>query len=337
MAKFIFRRLGWMLLVLFAVSLITFILMHAVPGGPFTLEKPLPPATLEQLKMKYGLHLSLPEQYIHYMSGIVFPVFTSGEEEADLKHKYLINIPLPFGDRLYFRWMDYGPSYKSTTRTVNDIFRENFPLSAQLGLQAVLFALALGIPLGTIAALRRNTIYDYGSMGIAIVGVSVPSIISAPLLQYVMCVQLGWLACTGWGEPAQMILPVFTLGFSQSAVIARLTRASMLQILNEDFVRTARAKGLKERRVNISHVLRNALIPIVTVIGPMLAFLIAGSIIVERFFAIPGMGRFFLTAVSGRDYSVLMGTILLLASLIVLANTLVDVAYAWLDPRIRFE
>ena len=340
MAKFVVRRLGWMVLVLLVVSLVTFIFMHAVPGGPFTLEKPLPPATLEQLKMKYGLHLSLPEQYLNYMSGILLPVFTHGEGgagDAALEHQYLINIPLPLGDNLHFRWMDFGPSYKSTTRTVNDIFRENLPLSVQLGLQASIFAMALGIPLGVVAALRRNTMVDYTGMGIAIFGVSVPVIISAPILQYVIGVQLGWLPLTGWGKLSQMILPVITLGFSQSAVIARITRASMLQVLNEDYVRTARAKGLRERRVVIGHVMKNALIPVVTVLGPMLAFLVTGSFIVETIFAIPGMGRFFVIALFGRDYSVIMGAILLLATLVVIANTLVDVAYAWLDPRIRYD
>lgn len=337
MAKFIVRRLSWMVLVLLVVSMITFIFMHAVPGGPFTLEKPLPPATLQQLKMKYGLHLSLPEQYLNYMSGIVIPDITKGEINPKTRSDYLINIPLPFTDNLIFRWMDFGPSYKSTTRTVNDIFRENLPLSAQLGMQAAIFAIALGIPLGVIAALRRNTYYDYTGMGIAIFGVSVPVIISAPILQYVIGVQLRWLPLTGWGKPSQMILPVITLGFSQSAVIARITRASMLQVLNEDYVRTAHAKGLRERRVVVGHVLKNALIPIVTVLGPMLAFLATGSFIVETIFAIPGLGRIFVISLFGRDYSVIMGGILLLATLVVSANTMVDIAYAWLDPRIRYD
>ncbi|MCY3935220.1 MAG: ABC transporter permease [Anaerolineaceae bacterium] len=336
MTKFIVRRLSWMILVLLVVSIITFIFMHAVPGGPFTLERPLPPATLEQLQIRYGLHLSLPEQYINYMTNLIVPVVTRGRLDPASRSDYLINFPLPFSDELVFRWMDFGPSYKSTTRTVNDIFRENLPLSAQLGLQASIFAIALGLPLGVIAALRRNTFYDYFGMGIAIFGVSIPVIISAPILQYVIGVQLGWLPLSGWGKPSQMILPVITLGFSQSAVIARVTRASMLQVLNEDFVRTAHAKGLRERQVVVGHVLKNALIPVVTVIGPMLAFLITGSFIVETIFAIPGMGRFFVVSLFGRDYSVIMGSILLLAALVVLANTLVDVAYAWLDPRIRY-
>ena len=205
MAKFIIRRLSWMILVLLVVSVITFIFMHAVPGGPFTLEKPLPPATLEQLKIRYGLHLSLPEQYLNYMKNITIPVIKRGELDLASRSDYLINIPLPFSEDLVFRWMDFGPSYKSTTRTVNDIFRENLPLSAQLGLQASIFAIAIGIPLGVIAALRRNTLYDYTGMGIAIFGVSVPVIISAPILQYVIGVQLHWLPLTGWGKPSQMI------------------------------------------------------------------------------------------------------------------------------------
>jgi ABC-type dipeptide/oligopeptide/nickel transport system permease component len=232
--------------------------------------------------------------------------------------------------------MNFGPSYKSTSRTVNDIFRENLPISVQLGILAVVFAVTLGVPLGIMSALNRNTFYDYTGMGLAILGVSVPVIITAPLLQYLIGVQLRWLPLTGWGTIEQMILPVFALGFSQSAVIARLTRASILQILNEDYIRTARAKGLNQRRVVTVHVLKNAMIPVVTVLGPMLAYLMAGTFVVETIFAIPGMGKFFVTSVTGRDYPVIMGTVLLLATLLVVANMLVDFIYVWIDPRIRY-
>jgi oligopeptide transport system permease protein len=337
MGGLIFRRFLWMIMVLFIVSSITFILMHAVPGGPFTLEKRLPPRTLEQIEEKYNLDAPLTEQFIDYFADILIPQITTGEQPRSIEHEYLLHIGLPFGDNTTIRWINFGPSYKSTTRTVNDIFRENLPISIQLGFMAILFATIVGIPLGVISALRRNSIYDYTGMGIAILGVSVPVIITAPVMQYLIGVQLRWLPLTGWGTVEQMILPVFTLGFSQSAVIARLTRASVLQVLNEDYIRTARAKGLLERRVVIRHMMKNAMIPVVTVIGPMLAYLMAGTFVVETIFAIPGMGKFFVISVTGRDYPVIMGTILLLATLLVTANVVVDIIYAWLDPRIQYD
>lgn len=336
MARIIFQRFLWMVFVLFVVSVITFLLMHAVPGGPFTLEKRLPPRTLAQLEAKYNLDAPLIEQYIDYVGDILIPVILTGAQTKQLDHEYLINIQLPLGDNATFRWMNFGPSYKSTSRTVNDIFRENLPISTQLGFLAVIFAASLGIPLGIISALNRNTLYDYAGMGIAILGVSVPVIITAPLLQYLMGVQWRLLPLTGWGTVEQMILPVFALGFSQSAVVARLTRASILQVLNEDYIRTARAKGLRRHRIVSIHVLKNAMIPIVTILGPMLAYLMAGTFVVETIFAIPGMGRYFVTSVTGRDYPVIMGTVLLLATLLVIANMIVDLLYAWLDPRIRY-
>lgn len=336
MARLIFQRFLWMVFVLFIVSVITFLLMHAVPGGPFTLEKRLPPRTLAQLEAKYNLDAPLIEQYVDYVGDILVPVVLTGKQTKQLDHEYLINISLPFGDNMMFRWMNFGPSYKSTSRTVNDIFRENLPLSIQLGFFAVIFAATVGTPLGIMSALNRNTLYDYAGMGIAILGVSVPVIITAPLLQYLIGVQWHLLPLTGWGTLEQMIMPVFALGFSQSAVIARLTRASILQVLNEDYIRTAHAKGLHQRRVVRVHVLKNAMIPVITILGPMLAYLMAGTFVVETIFAIPGMGKFFVTSVTGRDYPVIMGTVLLLATLLVVANMLVDVVYAFLDPRIRF-
>lgn len=336
MARLIFQRFLWMVFVLFIVSVITFLLMHAVPGGPFTLEKRLPPRTLAQLEAKYNLDAPLIEQYVDYIGDILVPVVLTGKQTKQLDHEYLINISLPFGDNTMFRWMNFGPSYKSTSRTVNDIFRENLPLSIQLGFFAVIFAATVGTPLGIMSALNRNTLYDYAGMGIAILGVSVPVIITAPLLQYLIGVQWHLLPLTGWGTLEQMIMPVFALGFSQSAVIARLTRASILQVLNEDYIRTAHAKGLHQRRVVRVHVLKNAMIPVITILGPMLAYLMAGTFVVETIFAIPGMGKFFVTSVTGRDYPVIMGTVLLLATLLVVANMLVDVVYAFLDPRIRF-
>lgn len=336
MHGFIVNRLLWMGFVLLCVSVITFLLMHAIPGGPFTIEKQLPPSTLAQLNEKYNLDAPLAEQYLDYMGDILVPTIFTGEQSRALDHNYLVNLPLPFGDNATLRWMDFGPSYKSTSRTVNDIFRENLPISTQLGVLAVLLAATIGIPLGIMSALRRNTVYDYAGMGFAILGVSVPVIITAPVLQYLFGVNLRVLPLTGWGDLNQMVLPTLALGFSQSAVLARLTRASILQVLNEDYIRTARAKGLRERGVVFRHVLKNAMIPVLTVLGPMLAYLMAGTFVVESIFGIPGMGKYFVTSVTGRDYPVIMGTILLMATLLVIANVIVDIIYAWFDPRIKF-
>jgi ABC-type dipeptide/oligopeptide/nickel transport system permease component len=337
MVKFVARRLLWMSLVLLFVSITTFLLMHAIPGGPFSQEKALPPETLAQLNKKYDLDSPLHLQFVHYMGDIILPVIMTGKQQKSLDHDYLINVKLPFGDNATLRWVNFGPSFKSTSRTVNDIFRDNFPISFQLGIIALGVSAALGIPLGILAALKRNTIYDYAGMGIAIVGVAVPVIITAPLLQYFIGVELKWLPLTGWGTFNQAILPSLTLGFGEAAIIARLTRASLLQVLNDDFIRTARAKGLTERRIISVHALKNSMIPVVTVFGPAIAYLVTGTFVVETIFGIPGMGRFFVTSITGRDYPVIMGTILIFAVLLVVVNTLVDIVYVWLDPRIRYS
>lgn len=337
MARFIVRRILWMFLVLFVISLITFALMHTVPGGPFTLEKRLPAATLKQLNAKYNLNAPLHIQYLDFVIDIAVPVVMTGKQSNYLDHEYLINMSLSSGDNATLRWMNFGPSYRSIGRTVNDIFRDNLPVSMQLGAIAFLVTVTIGIPLGIISALRRNTLTDYAAMSAAVLGVSVPVIILAPVLQYLLGVQLKWLPVSGWGELKHVILPAFALGIADAALVARLTRASLLQVLSQDYIRTARAKGLSERRVITVHALKNGLIPIVTVLGPMLAYLLTGTFVVETIFGIPGMGKFFVTSVSGRDYPVIMGTVLLLATFLVVANTVVDLIYLWLDPRIRHE
>lgn len=335
MGKFIFRRFMWMLLVLFLVSVVTFTLMHAVPGGPFSREKEVPPQILAALNAKYNLDVPVPQQYIDYMSAIVIPRITDTTWQRTIHEDYLFNINLPDGYAI--RWMNFGPSFRERNRTVSGIISFHLPVSAQLGVAAIFVALAIGIPAGTVAALRRNTIYDYLGMGIAIVGVSVSTITSGPLLQYIFGVNLRVLPISGWGSWQFMVLPAFALGFTESALIARLTRASLLQVLHEDYIRTARAKGLRERYVVVFHTLKNALIPVVTVLGPMVAALLTGSFVIERIFGIPGIGEAFITSISNRDYPLIMGMVLLFAFLLVVANTLVDIAYAWLDPRIRFE
>jgi ABC-type dipeptide/oligopeptide/nickel transport system permease component len=339
MSKFITRRFLWMLVVLFLISILTFLLMRSVPGGPFSREKPLPEATIALLNEMYNLDAPITEQYFDYVSEIAIPQVTYGKQKPSKAFDYLVNIPLPqmFGEEATLRWVNFGPTFKSRSRSVNDIFRDNLPISFQLGIAALAVAMAIGVPLGIVSALKRNTIYDYAGMGTAILGVSVPVIITAPLLQYIFSVELKLVPVTGWGGIQNAILPAVALGFVNAALIARLTRASLLQVLNEDFIRTARAKGMPERVVIIVHALKNSLIPVITILGPMFAALITGTFVVETIFGIPGMGRFFVTSITGRDYPVIMGTILLYAFFLSMMNLFVDIAYAWLDPRIRYS
>ncbi len=336
MAQYLFRRFLSMISVLIIVSVITFIVMHSIPGGPFDREKPLPQRTVDQLNAKYRLDEPLWAQYLYYMSDIVVPRITPSRQSRSVQEDYLINVPLPGGEST-LRWMNFGPTYRSRGRSVNSIFQDTLPVSMQLGVAAMLVALAIGIPAGIVAGLKRNTIYDYASMSIAIVGVSVPVIVSGPVLRYLFGVQLKWLPPTGWGGIEYVIMPAFALGFAQSALLARLTRASLLQVMDEDYIRTARAKGLSERVVVTLHAMKNAMIPVVTVIGPLFAFLITGSFVAELIFGIPGLGQYFVNSISNRDYPVIMGTTLLFAFFIVLANLFVDIVYVWIDPRIKYS
>lgn len=334
MGAFIVRRFLWMLLVLFGVSVVTFLLMHAVPGGPFDQEKKLPPEILSNINSKYHLNDPLPVQYLTYMGNITIPRIYQGDFVPTLQSDYLINIQL--SENTYFQWGNFGPSYADKARTVNDVFRTNLPVSAQLGVVSILIALMIGLPLGIIAALNRNKRMDYYSMSLAILGVSVPVIVLGPILIWIFGVTLRWLPVSGWGKIENVILPAFALGFGSSALIARLTRASLLEVMTEDYVRTARAKGLHERSVVAIHALKNAMIPVVTVLGPLFAALVTGTFVTETIFGIPGMGRYFISSISNRDYPVIMGTILLYAALLVVCNLAVDLTYAWLDPRIRY-
>lgn len=336
MTRYLIRRLLSMALVLFIVSVVTFGFMHAIPGGPFDAEKKLPERTVAQLNEKYRLDQPIVNQYLLYMGDILIPRVTENALPRGSTENYLFNIYIPGLDKTV-RWMNFGPTYRSRSRTVNDIFRDTLPVSFQLGVAAMLVAMAIGIPAGIVAGLKRNTIYDYVSMGVAIVGVSVPVIISGPVLRYLFGVQLKWLPPTGWGGIEYVIMPAFALGFAQSALLARLTRASLLQVLNEDYIRTARAKGLSERVVISYHALKNSLIPVVTVLGPLFAFLVTGSFVAELVFGIPGLGQYFVTSITNRDYPVVMGTTLLFATFIIVANLIVDLTYVWLDPRIKYS
>lgn len=336
MIRFIVRRILWMFVVLFAVSLVTFVLQHQVPGGPFSAEKKLPPEIIRNINAKYGLDKPLHQQYLIYVRDILVPRYTSdaGQVRVSQFSDYLINIKIGDG---YLQWMNFGPSYASRTRTVNDIFRDNLPVSFQLGLLALAVASVIGMPLGILAALRQNTVWDYMGMGVAIFGVSVPVIVLGPLFIWIFGVTLRWFPVAGWGRPEQMVMPAIALGLGSSALIARLTRASLLQVIREDYIRTARAKGLSERVIMLRHALKNALIPVVTVLGPLFAALVTGTFVTETIFGIPGMGRYFVTSITNRDYPVIMGTILLYAVFLVLANLIVDIMYAFLDPRVRLS
>ena len=333
MGRYVARRLLWLFVVIFFVSLITFAIAHAVPGGPFSHEKKLPAAVLKQLDQKYNLDDPLWAQYANYMGGIFIPRIIEGEPRGSLLEDHLINIPLA---GYTFQWMNFGPSYKSQSRTVNDVFRDNLPVSFQLGFYAFLIAAIVGIPLGVIAALKQNSSADYLAMTVAIFGVSVPVIVLGPLLIWLFAIQMPIFLPTGWGTWREEVLPAIALGLGSSAIMARLTRASLLQVIREDYIRTARSKGLCERVVVIRHALRNSLIPVVTVMGPIFAILVTGTFVTETIFGIPGMGRYFVTSITNRDYPVIMGTILLFAVVIVIANLMVDLMYAWLDPRIRY-
>jgi len=293
------------MVILLILSLITFTLMHMIPGGPFDREKKLPREIIANLEAYYHLDEPFWKQYLNYLGGL-----------------------------LHF---DLGPSITYRSRTVNDIIRDQAPISAQLGLFAFLIAVGLGIPLGILAALKQNTTVDYTCMWLAILGVSIPNLALGPFLIWIFSLNLGWFPIARWGGIGHAVLPAITLGTAYSAIIARLTRASMLQVIREDYIRTARAKGLAEHIVILRHALKNALIPVTTVLGPIFAIIITGSMIVEQIFAIPGIGKYFVTSVTNRDYPVIMGITLFFGAIIVIANLIVDMTYGFLDPRIRYE
>jgi oligopeptide transport system permease protein len=287
------------------VASLTFALVRVVPGGPFDAEKNLPPQIVANIKAKYHLDRPLPEQYLLYMNRLIHG--------------------------------DLGVSYKYVSRTVDDILCDAFPVSLELGGLALSLAVLVGVPLGTIAAVRRGTGADWTAMFLSTMGVSLPSFLNGALLIFVFGLWLRVLPVALWENWTNMILPAVTLAVGPAAYLSRLTRASVLDVLNKDYVRTARSKGLSENKTIVKHVLRNALVPVATVLGPLTAALITGSFVVEYIFAIPGMGRFFITAVSNRDYDLIIGTTLIYAVLLIVANTLVDIAYQVLDPRIRME
>lgn len=293
------------LLVLLAIITITFFLMHAIPGGPFTSEKNIPAAVLKNIEERYRLHDPLWKQYVDYL-----------------------------GNLIHF---DLGPSFKYAGRTVNDLIRESFPVSLQLGMVSIGLSILLGIPAGAIAALRQNKWQDYVIMLFATLGVSVPSFVLATILIYVFAIKLALLPAAMWGGITYVILPALTLAGQPMAFIARLTRSSMLEVLAQDYIKTARAKGLPSTLILYRHALKNALIPVVTYIGPMAAGILTGSFIIETIFAIPGLGRHFVTSIYNRDYTVILGVTIFYSVLIIGLNLIVDLIYPLLNPRIKLN
>ncbi len=312
MTGYVIRRLIWMLPLLWGVATITFFLMHAVPGGPFDSEKRLPPTVLANLNAKYGLDDPIISVDIwNSQYGKFFGNLVQG---------------------------DLGTSFR-TNEPVTKVLRDGIPATAQLGLVAFAFAVIFGLSLGVLAALNQNKMGDYLSVFFATVGTAMPSFVIATFLVIIFSVKLGWFDVLGWefGNYHKMVLPVISLAMLPAAYIARITRASMLEVLGQDYIRTARAKGLKEQVVILRHAVKNAMVPVLTVLGPYFAFLVTGSFIVETIFSIPGVGRAFVSAVFNRDYGMVMGTVLFYAVIVATANLAVDVLYAFVDPRIRYS
>ena len=308
MLQYAMRRVAWMIPTLLAMALMTFIIMHATPGSPLDPQapnaNPLSPELQRNLAEKYGLDKPLYLQFLTFLKNVAR--------------------------------LDFGFSYAYKTRTVSEILAGTFPISLQLGIMAFFFAAVGGITLGTLAAVRQNSWVDYLCVVLATAGVSLPNFVTGILLILVFALTLGLLPVSGWDSPRNWILPTITLGLPELGIIARYTRASVLEVVRADFTRTARAKGVAERAVVARHVLKNALIPVVTYLGPLLAAIGTGSFFVELIYSVPGMGKFFVQSMSGRDYNMIMAVVLLYGAFLGVMNLVVDLSYGLLDPRIRY-
>jgi oligopeptide transport system permease protein len=302
---FIVRRLLLFIPTLWAIATLTFFMMRAAPGGPFLAEREIPAAARAQLMRTYGLDQPIGTQYLRFLSNAVR--------------------------------LDFGPSYKYPARQVREIIAEAFPVSLELGAWALLFAVLVGVPIGTIAALRQNTAVDGAAMGLALLGVSIPNYVLGPTLVLTFSLSLFLFPPALWQGPQSRILPVLTLATTYIAYVARLTRAGMLEVLRQDFVRTARAKGLSESAVVMRHALKLGILPVVSYIGPASAGVIMGSLVVEKIFAVPGLGRHLVNAAFNRDYTMVMGIVLFYAGFLMAFNLIVDVAYSKLDPRVELS
>ena len=305
MTRYVFRRLGGAIIILWVIITVTFALMHAIPGGPFTTEKKLPPQVKASIEAKYHLDDPVWKQYGDYLGGVI-----TG---------------------------DLGPSYKYEGRSVNDIISDAFPISAQLGLLSLMVAVVGGIAAGAISAMRPNGIVDYAVTVLSTIGISVPTFIIGAVLVYVVGFELGWFPVALWRGPSYMALPVLTLAAQPMAFIARLTRSGLLDVYQQEYIRTARAKGLSSWTILTRHALGNAILPVITYLGPLAASLLTGSFIVETIFAIPGLGQYFVTSIYNRDYTVILGITIFYSALVVFLNILVDMIYPLIDPRVTTE
>ena len=307
MFAYILRRLAMAVPTLLLLIVLSFLLMHLAPGGPFTQERALPPQVLANLNAKYGLDDPLWQQIWNYVWGIV----------------------------VHF---DFGPSFVYPDRTVNQLIADGFPVTLTYGSLAFLAAVLVGVTLGTVAAIRQNSWLDYLAVGISIGAQVLPNFVMAPLLVLTLTLWLGWLPGGGWSfsDPSFWIMPVIALSTSYMASIARITRSSMLEVLGSNHIRTARAKGMPERRVILRHALRPAMLPVVSYLGPVFVSMITGSVVIDIYFSTGGIGKAFVDSALNRDYAVMMGVTILVGALTILFNLVVDILYAWIDPKIRY-
>jgi len=309
MLRYAIERLIWLVPTLLAMALVTFLVMHATPGSPLDPQapnaNPLPPELQKNLAEKYGLDKPLYMQFVTFVSNAVR--------------------------------FDFGFSYQYKSRTVAEIIRNTFPVSLQLGTLAFIFAVAFGITFGAVAAMKQNSWIDYLCVTITTLGVSLPNFVIGILFILLFCITLQWFPVVGWDTPRHWVLPTITLGLGPLAIIARYTRSSVLDVIRSDYVRTAQAKGLGDRVVVTRHILKNALIPVVTILGPIFAAIGTGSFFVEALYSVPGMGKFFVSSMNSRDYNMIMAVILLYGVFLGVMNLFVDLIYGWLDPRIRFD
>ncbi|MCK0121758.1 oligopeptide ABC transporter permease OppB [Loktanella sp. F6476L] len=307
MLSFIARRLAVAIPTLLILVVLSFVLMYAAPGGPFNSERPLPPAVLANIEAKYGLDQPFWKQIVNYVVGVVTQ-------------------------------FDFGPSFQYKDRSVNDIISQGFPVTLTYGAWSFLVAAIVGVSVGAAAAIKQNSWLDYLAVGFTIGAQVLPNFVMAPILVLVFTLWLGWLPGGGWngGQWENLIMPVIALSTSYMASIARITRSSMLEVLNTNFIRTAQAKGLSPARVIFRHALKPAILPVLSYLGPTFVGMITGSVVIDIFFSTGGIGRFFVDSAFNRDYSVIMGITILVGSLTILFNLLVDVLYAWIDPKIRY-
>ncbi|MDB6054388.1 MAG: Nickel-transporting ATPase [Verrucomicrobiales bacterium] len=305
MLRYIAKRLLGMIPVLLIISSLTFFMIHKAPGGPFSKDKQVSPEVLKNIEKHYWLDRPIPVQYLHYMGNVL---------KGDL-----------------------GPSFKYPSRTVNELIADSFPVSLELGCYALLFAMFVGVILGSLASLRPNTIFDYAPMSLSMIGICAPTFVIGPILVLVFGNYFKWFNTGGWDSARDKVLPVITLGLYYCAYIARLSRGGMLEIMNQDFIRTARAKGASTFRVIVLHAMRGGVLPVVSFLGPAAAGIITGSFVVEKIFRIPGLGRFFVESAFGRDYTMMMGTVLFYAFFVILFNLVVDVVQTWLNPKITID